>query len=102
MTAIVADSDTLAVCMPPVTFTSEVHKSPVKGGWTYLTWDKSAAFFATRGRVKVRGTFDGHPFETSFMALGNGMHKLPITAAALHSINKDVGDTVRVIIKERC
>jgi hypothetical protein len=81
-------------------FSAKLQKSH-KGGWTYVVWPNSVRFFGTRGLVKVSGTIDGLPFKSSFMAMGDGRHMLPVRVEIRRAIGKEVGKTIKVVLEKR-
>ena len=83
------------------TFTAKLIKSPAKGGWTYIVTDWTADYFGTRGRVKVAATVDGIAFTGTFMALGDGTHKLALTSRLRTVLGKSAGDTVTIHLTQR-
>jgi hypothetical protein len=81
--------------------TARLEKNPSPGGWTYVVWPESAAFFGTRDLVRIRGTADEQPFESAFMALGDGNPKLPIKTDVRRRTGKAAGGTVAIVLLER-
>jgi hypothetical protein len=49
----------------------------------------------------AQGGEDGHPFRSSFVALDDGTHELPVAAEVRRAIGKEAGETVTVHLEER-
>jgi hypothetical protein len=83
------------------TFTATLSQEPGKGGWTYVVMEHSADVFATRGLVKASATIDEEPFASSFTALGDDTHKLPVKAAIRRHLGKRAATPVTVHLDKR-
>jgi hypothetical protein len=82
------------------TFTSTIQKEG-NSGWTCVVWPESTTFFGTGKPVKVTASIEGHDFQATFLPFGNGSHMLPLRAAVMKAIKKQMGDSVVVHLKER-
>lgn len=71
-----------------------------RGGGAYVEFPFDVEkVYGTRGRVKVRATFDGEPYRGSIAPMGGGVHVLGITKAIRDAIDKSVGDSVVVVVE---
>ena len=84
-----------------ISFTATLGRVREGDTWICVQLPNSATIFGTRGLVKVSGTVDDHPFDGAFMALGDGTHKLPISAAIRRIIDKSEGDDVTIHLTYR-
>lgn len=77
-----------------------IRKVPdLDGAYVEFPHDVRAAF--GKGRVKVRATFDGVPYDGSLVRMGTPGHILGLRKDIRAKIGKGPGDTVHVILRER-
>jgi hypothetical protein len=56
--------------------------------------------FGTKGMVKVKATFDGHPYRGILSNMGDEHHVILVRKDVREAINKKVGETVKVTIEQ--
>jgi hypothetical protein len=71
------------------------------GGGAYVEFPHDTKeIFGTRGRIKVKATFDGHPYRGSLVPMGGPCHLMPILKSIREAIGKQPGDKVKVAIQQ--
>jgi hypothetical protein len=56
--------------------------------------------YGTKGQVKVKATFDGHPYRGVIANMGRGCHTLGVRKDIREAIGKQVGDSISVELEK--
>ncbi len=81
-------------------FEAEIKKVPdIDGAYIEIPFDVKAEF--GKGRVPVKATFDGEPYEGSLVRMGTPCHILGVRKDIRAKIGKQPGDIVKVTLEER-
>ncbi|MEA4875423.1 DUF1905 domain-containing protein [Anaerorhabdus sp.] len=81
-------------------FEAVIKKVPdIDGAYIEFPYDVRKEF--NKGRVKVHATFDGEPYDGSLVVMKTPCHIIGIRKDIRQKINKQYGDTINVVIKER-
>lgn len=81
-------------------FEAELKKVPdIDGAYVEIPFDVKAVF--GKGRVGVRATFDGEPYDGQLVRMGTPCHIIGVRKDIRARIGKRPGDTVHVTIQER-
>jgi hypothetical protein len=83
----------------PLAFDAIIVGARGGGALVEIPFDVSEVY-GTRGRVRVRATFDGHEYRGSIAPMGSGVHVLGLRKDVRAAIDKDIGDTVTVTLEE--
>lgn len=87
-------------------FDATIHAVPDKGG-AYIIFPYDIRQEFGKGRVKVKASFDGIPYEGSIVNMGlkdeqgNICYILGMLKSIRKELGKEAGDVVHVIVEER-
>jgi len=82
------------------TFEATIETNQSSGGaWVSIPFDVKEVF-GTKGQVKVKANFDGHPYSGSIANMGTGSHILIVKKDIREAIGKGPGDRVKVEIQK--
>ena len=78
-------------------FKAKIQPGEGGGAWVFFPFNV-AKEFGTKGKVPVKGTFDGAPYTGSLIKYGYAQHMLGVLKAIREQIGKQPGDTVNIEI----
>jgi hypothetical protein len=85
------------LAMKKYEFKAKIETGDGGGAYVLFPYD-TVKEFATKGKVPVKATFDGAPYQGSLIKYGNPLHSLGILKAMREQIGKGPGDTIEVVV----
>lgn len=84
-----------------ISFTAKIEKSDDGMDTAFITIPFNVEkTYGTKGQVKVKASFDGHPYRGVIANMGTGCHVIGIRKDIRAAIGKSVGDTINVEIEK--
>jgi hypothetical protein len=81
-------------------FEGQLFRPEGVGTWTYVDIPTEAsAALGMKGQMRVKGTINEHPFQSTAMPHGDGSHYLLVNRALRDATGANQGDIVQVVIE---
>ena len=77
-------------------FKAKLGRPEGTGTWTFAPVPHKVSDKLARGNVRVKGTLDGQPFQSTLLPAGDGTHILVVNAGLRKALGKEVGQSVKV------
>lgn len=78
-------------------FKAKIEAGDGGGAYVFFPYDTEAEF-GTKGKVRVKATFNGVPYTGSLIKYGNPQHMLGMLKAIREQTRKGPGDTIEVVV----
>jgi hypothetical protein len=78
-------------------FKAKIEAADGGGAYVLFPYDTSKEF-GTRGKVRVKATFDGVPYAGSLIKYGNPLHMMGVLKSVREQIGKGPGDMIEVVL----
>ena len=86
--------------MADFTFDAVLIRPEGVGTWTFLNIPAQVSnTFGSKGQVRVKGTINGYPFQSTALPMGDGTHYLVVAKDIREHIAVSPGDTVKVTMQ---
>ena len=93
----IVDRTVRKLAMKKYKFKAKIEAGDGGGAYVLFPYDTGKEF-ATKGKVPVKATFDGAPYQGSLIKYGHPLHSLGILKAVREQIGKGPGDTIEVVV----
>lgn len=83
-----------------ISFEGVLEREPVKGSWHFVRFPHDVEeLYGTRGRVRVKGTMNGHEIDRALIPRGDGTHYIVVSTEMRRMAGLRLGSRVRFALQ---